>query len=100
MPVDWESNADNYDPSNNNEPIMGRPPMALDMPLCKGMRMHLTRNVTYASHQKCEQGGRLCQRHGGDRRVLRLKLEVRSPGQQDRSAACGLLGESAWLLTG
>jgi hypothetical protein len=45
VPVDWESNADNYDPDNNNELIVGRPPMALQMPLFKGMRLHHTRNV-------------------------------------------------------
>ena len=45
VPVDWESNADNYDPDNNNELIVGRPPMPLQMPLFKGMRLHLTRNV-------------------------------------------------------
>ena len=34
---------------NNNELITGRPPQALEMPLYKGMRLHLTRNVNKES---------------------------------------------------
>eukprot|EP00438_Fugacium_kawagutii_P025226 Skav230239 [mRNA] locus=scaffold1818:72176:74263:+ [translate_table: standard] len=85
LPVDWESNPENYDPDradekllsrlmyevsalkhvasvdnmfgimeswysssrqdNYNELITGKPPQALDMPLYKGMRLYLTRNV-------------------------------------------------------
>ena len=43
LPVDWESNAENYDEQNNI--AKGHAPQPLHMKLYRGMRVHLCRNM-------------------------------------------------------